>query len=112
MQIDSIFTGSEVVSVTPVAQYVDGERTDTQAKNADGVALWSVEIAVKSGAFILPVRVKVASAQAPTSAGQVVRFSGVEANAWKRGEIAYTAEAVHAVEEGDLAVLLGGESDD
>lgn len=111
MFIDSIFTGSEVVSVTPAAQYVDGERTDTQAKNADGVALWSVEIAVKSGAFILPVRVKVAGVQAPTSAGQFVRFSGVEANAWKRGEIAYSAQAVHAVEAEDLAALLGGEGD-
>lgn len=111
MKIDSIFTGSEVVSVTPVAQYVDGERTDTQAKNTDGVALWSVEIAVKSGAFILPVRVKVASAQAPTSAGQVVRFSGVEANAWKPGQIAYTADAVHPV-EGSLEMLLGGADDE
>lgn len=112
MKIDSIFTGSEVVSVTPVAQYVNGERTEEQAKSGGGVALWWVEVAVKSGAFVLPLRVKVASAQAPTSAGQNVRFVGVEANAWKKGEISFTADEVRPVDAGDLETLLSGDSND
>lgn len=106
MKIDGMFSGSEVVSVSPVYQYVDGNRTDEQKKNADGVLMWSVEIAVPSGAFVLPVRIKLASKQAPTSAGQVVRFSGVEAHAWKVGSIAFTADAVEVVQD-ELAAILG-----
>lgn len=109
MKIDGLFSGSEVVSVSPVYQYVDGNRTDTQAKNADGVLLWSVEIAVPSGAFILPLRIKLASKQAPTSAGQVVRFSGVEANAWKAGSIAFSADALEVVQDELSAILDEGE---
>lgn len=106
MKLDSIFSGSEVVSVSPVYQYVDGNRTDTQAKNSDGVLMWSVEIAVPSDAFVLPLRIKLASNQAPTSAGQVVRFRGVKANAWKTGSISFTADAVEVVED-ELAAILG-----
>lgn len=106
MQLDGLFSGSEVVSVSPVYQYVDGNRTETQAKNADGVLMWSVEIAVPSGAFVLPLRIKLASNQEPVSAGQVVRFSGVSANAWKAGSIAFTADAVEVVED-ELSAILG-----
>lgn len=106
MIIDSIFTGSEVTSVNPVPLYVDGERTEAQAKNASGVPLWWVEIAVKDGKFVLPLRVKVPAATPPATSGEVVRFEGVEATAWKRGEIAYLAESVCQVD--DLEKLLGG----
>lgn len=110
MKIDSLFTGAEVVSVSPVYQYVDGSRTDAQAKNDDGIALWFVEVAVVSGAYILPQRIKVASKQAPTMSGQKVRFSGVEVNAWKAGAISFTAEGLENVQDQDqdeLESLLG-----
>ena len=109
-KIDSLFTGADVVSVSPVYQYVDGNRTDAQAKNDDGIALWFVEVAVVSGAYILPQRVKIASKQPPTVAGQTVRFTGVEASAWKAGAIAFTAEGLENVQDQDeLESLLGEE---
>lgn len=112
MKLDNLFKGSDVVSVSPVYQYVDGNRTDTQAKNDAGLPVWSIEVAMQSGAYVLPLRIKVASKQAPTMAGQKVRFSGVEANAWKAGAIAFSAEAVENIEDELEMILEAGDEDE
>lgn len=96
MFIDGLFTGVQVEDVSPVMLYSDGKRTDEQEKGKDGLPLWHIISAMRSGAYILPCRVKVATHQ-PPEAGRKVRFSGVQAYAWKQGAIAWTAEKVEEI---------------
>lgn len=94
--IDGLFTGVQVEDVTPVMVYSDGKRTDEQEKDGSGVPLWHVTSAMRSGAYVLPCRVKIATHQ-PPEAGRKVRFSGVQAYAWKQNNIAWTAESVSEI---------------
>lgn len=96
MFIDGLFTGVQVEEVSPVMLYSDGKRTDEQEKSKDGFPLWHITSAMKSGAYVLPCRVKVGTHQPPEQ-GNTVRFSGVQAYAWKQGAIAWTAEKVEEV---------------
>lgn len=96
MFIDALFTGVQVEEVSPVMLYSDGKRTDEQEKSKDGFPLWHITSAMKSGAYVLPCRVKVGTHQ-PPEVGKKVRFSGVQAYAWKQGSIAWTAEKVEEI---------------
>jgi len=96
MFIDGLFTGVKVEEVSPVMLYSDGKKTDEQEKSKDGFPLWHITSAMKSGAYVLPCRVKVGTHQPPEQ-GNTVRFSGVQAYAWKQGAIAWTAEKVEEV---------------
>lgn len=96
MFIDALFTGVQVEEVSPVMLYSDGKKTDEQEKSKDGFPLWHVISAMKSGAYILPCRVKVSTHQ-PPEVGKKVRFSGVQAYAWKQNAIAWTAEKVEEI---------------
>lgn len=96
MFIDGLFTGVQVEDVSPVMLYSDGKRTDEQEKSKDGFPLWHITSAMKSGAYVLPCRVKVGTHQPPEQ-GNTVRFSGVQAYAWKQGAIAWTAEKVEEI---------------
>lgn len=96
MFIDGLFTGVQVEEVSPVMLYSDGKRTDEQEKSKDGFPLWHITSAMKSGAYVLPCRVKVGTHQPPEQ-GNTVRFSGVQAYAWKQNNIAWTAEKVEEI---------------
>lgn len=96
MFIDGLFTGVQVEDVSPVMLYSDGKRTDEQEKGKDGLPLWHIISAMKSGAYILPCKVKVGTHQ-PPEPGDRVRFSGVQAYAWKQNAIAWTAEKVEEI---------------
>lgn len=104
MFIDGLFTGVQVEEVSSVMLYSDGKRTDEQEKDSSGTPLWHITSAMRSGSFILPCRVKIATHQPPKK-GSTVRFSGVQAYAWKQNAIAWTAEKVEEISaenEGNL----------
>lgn len=96
MFIDGLFTGVKVEEVSPVMLYSDGKRTDEQEKGKDGLPLWHITSAMRSGSYILPCRVKIGTHQ-PPEVGKTVRFSGVQAYAWKQNSIAWTAEKVEEI---------------
>ncbi|WP_139103659.1 hypothetical protein [Stenotrophomonas maltophilia] len=96
MFIDGLFTGVQVEDVSAVMLYSDGKRTDEQEKGKDGLPLWHITSAMKSGNYILPCRVKVGTHQPPKK-GSTVIFSGVQAYAWKQNAIAWTAEKVEEI---------------
>lgn len=96
MFIDAFFIGVRVEEVLPVAVYSDGKKTDEQERNSGGVPLWHIVSAMKSGAYILPCRVKVATYQPPKK-GEMVKFIGVQAFAWGQNNIAWTAEKIEKI---------------
>lgn len=96
MFIDGLFTGVQVEDVSPVMLYSDGKRTDEQEKDSSGTPLWHLTSAMRSGSYILPCRVKISTHQ-PPEVGKKVRFSGVQAYAWKQNNIAWTAEKVEEI---------------
>nr|CRY98002.1 hypothetical protein [uncultured prokaryote] len=80
MKIDGLFTGVEIQNVNAAFVYEDGQRTDVQ-KADGGVPVWTVEVAVADGAYLLPQKVKVASNVKP-EVGKKVCFSGVDVSAY------------------------------
>ena len=96
MKIDTLITGTEIVSAKPKFLYENGESTNVQ-DSIDGVPLWSVEVAVKDGVYVLPVRVRVPSATEPKG-GLSGRFVGLEVTTFS-GKIFYSAEKIEPIDE-------------
>lgn len=110
MIIDGLFSGVQVQEVVPVYIYKDGQKTQEQEKDSTGVPIWHIVTAMKSGAFVLPFRVKIAHRN-PVQVGSVVKFFGVEAYAWKQGAIAWSAQGVEEVGDELVEIFRGEESE-
>lgn len=105
MKIDTLITGTEIVSAKPKFLYENGESTNVQ-DSIDGVPVWTVEVAVKDGVYVLPLRVKVASPVEP-EIGKIVQFRGVEINVF-RNTLYYSADTFKYVSEDGLEELFTG----
>ena len=95
MKIDSLFHGVKVNAVSPRRLYKDGAPTDIQ-DSLDGVPLWSVEVALPDGAYVLPVRVRVPSATEP-KVGLNCRFAGIAVSTFN-GKLFYSAEKIEPID--------------
>lgn len=103
MKIDALFNGVEIAEVSKAFDYVDGAVTENQKKDEKGLPVWNVTVALPDGKFVVPCRVKVGAVKEP-KADTVVRFVGIEANAWGERNISWKASELV---EGSLDGLSG-----